>query len=90
MKRDLAASILRSHFTSWHGRLVLTGSEFVPSPCIGVCVLDANFGQWCIGCHRHLVEITDWSSYTKDQQLQIIERIETLRAEDPNDYPDYK
>jgi predicted Fe-S protein YdhL (DUF1289 family) len=30
--------------------------EAVASPCVGVCRLDDN--QICIGCGRHIVEIT--------------------------------
>jgi len=31
-------------------------AEFVASPCVGVCRLDTQ--QVCIGCGRHIVEIT--------------------------------
>jgi predicted Fe-S protein YdhL (DUF1289 family) len=30
--------------------------EAVTSPCVGVCRLDQN--QICVGCGRHIVEIT--------------------------------
>lgn len=33
----------------------------VPSPCIGVCRLDAS-KQICLGCLRHPEEIAQWSS----------------------------
>lgn len=32
-------------------------AEDVPSPCIGVCVVQADT---CTGCHRTLGEITAW------------------------------
>ena len=32
----------------------------VPSPCIGLCRMDAAHG-WCEGCHRTIEEITAWS-----------------------------
>ena len=33
----------------------------VPSPCISVCVMDADAGL-CIGCFRTLDEIAAWSA----------------------------
>jgi uncharacterized protein len=32
----------------------------VPSPCIGVCVMDPVAGH-CVGCFRTLYEIAEWS-----------------------------
>jgi|DEB0MinimDraft_6_1074348.scaffolds.fasta_scaffold15246_4 predicted Fe-S protein YdhL (DUF1289 family) len=62
----------------------------VSSPCIGVCTLDPNWGQMCVGCHRFLVEINNWQYYDDDEKSQIIERIQTLRDEDESTYPDYR
>lgn len=62
----------------------------VPSPCIGVCMLDPTWGQICVGCHRFLIEINNWSYYDNEEKQQIIDRIETLRDEDTSEYPNYK
>lgn len=62
----------------------------VRSPCIGVCVLDKTWGQMCIGCHRFVIEISNWRYYSDDEKAMINERIQTLRDEDPEEYPDYK
>jgi len=44
-------------------------SEWVESPCIKVCMLDA--GQMCVGCGRTLNEITAWSRLTNAQRHQV-------------------
>lgn len=36
---------------------------FVPSPCIGLCLMDAQTG-WCEGCLRTIEEIVAWGSAT--------------------------
>lgn len=36
---------------------------FVPSPCIGLCLMDAQTG-WCEGCFRAIEEIVAWGSAT--------------------------
>lgn len=35
-------------------------NDDVPSPCIGICVLDPATG-WCKGCFRTINEIADWT-----------------------------
>lgn len=50
----------------------------VPSPCIGICKLDAD--SECLGCARTLAEITDWGLMDNEQKRQVLERIE-------RDYP---
>ena len=62
----------------------------VPSPCIGVCVLDPTWGKICIGCHRFLIEINNWQYYDEEEKQLIVNRIESLRNEDPKDYPVYE
>ena len=37
--------------------------EFVPSPCIGLCLMNAQTG-WCEGCLRTIEEIVAWGSAT--------------------------
>ena len=61
----------------------------VPSPCIGVCILDPTWCQVCVGCHRFVIEINNWMYYDNDEKAQIIERIRTLREEDEAEYPNY-
>lgn len=36
---------------------------YVPSPCISVCVMNAQTG-WCEGCFRTIDEIVAWGSAT--------------------------
>jgi predicted Fe-S protein YdhL (DUF1289 family) len=41
--------------------LTLESEDFLSSPCISVCRMDARTG-WCVGCLRRLEEIARWSS----------------------------
>lgn len=43
----------------------------VPSPCVRNCCLNEN--DFCIGCARHLTEITQWTKYSEQQKLHVIE-----------------
>jgi predicted Fe-S protein YdhL (DUF1289 family) len=45
------------------------------SPCINVCKLDLN-NQYCVGCHRTLIEIRDWSVLTLEKKQDIISACE--------------
>ena len=49
-----------------------------PSPCIGVCQLDAN-GLYCLGCLRNLQEIAEWSGASNDRKQAILARIASTR-----------
>jgi uncharacterized protein len=44
----------------------------VRSPCIKVCVLDAD--GMCVGCGRRIDEIAGWAELTAQQQRSICER----------------
>lgn len=45
--------------------------DYVPSPCINLCRLDAN-GGFCCGCFRSLDEISAWSRVTNDERRAIV------------------
>lgn len=42
----------------------------VPSPCNGVCRINATNG-WCEGCRRSLDEIAAWSGMTDEQRREV-------------------
>lgn len=42
----------------------------VPSPCNGVCRIDAASG-WCEGCRRSLDEIAAWSGMNDEQRREV-------------------
>jgi uncharacterized protein len=44
----------------------------VESPCIKVCVLDAQ--SVCVGCGRSLEEIGSWSGASPDEQREICQK----------------
>ena len=45
----------------------------VPSPCISVCVMDAD-GRCCVGCLRTLDEIAAWSVLDDDAKRAVLAR----------------
>jgi len=42
----------------------------VPSPCINVCVLDAD--KVCVGCGRHIDEIVAWGGAAPADKQRIV------------------
>lgn len=51
----------------------------VLSPCIGVCVMDAQSGL-CTGCLRSLDEIAAWSSASEDQRRLVKSALPSRRG----------
>jgi uncharacterized protein len=48
------------------------------SPCIRVCTLDE--ASVCIGCGRHVDEITQWTLMTAEEQFKVLAVSEQRRA----------
>jgi uncharacterized protein len=46
-------------------------SDEVRSPCISVCVMDAD-GALCLGCFRTLDEIAAWGALDADAKRRIL------------------
>lgn len=55
----------------------------VPSPCIGVCRMDAA-DRWCVGCLRSREEIGLWSQMTDSQKLALWADLTQHRATLPS------
>ena len=55
------------------------GGDHVPSPCISVCVLDAN-GVQCLGCFRTLDEIAAWSVLDADAKRRVLAALPQRRT----------
>lgn len=53
---------------------------FVPSPCIGVCLMNAQTG-WCEGCLRTIEEIIAWGSATDVDKRAIWVEIKRRAAD---------
>lgn len=51
--------------------------DFVPSPCISECCL--NEDDVCVGCFRHVDEITGWHSASNVRRKEIIANTEKRR-----------
>ncbi|MEM7194955.1 MAG: DUF1289 domain-containing protein [Pseudomonadota bacterium] len=45
----------------------------VPSPCVAVCAFDGQ--AHCRGCKRTADEIRNWMIMTREQKLEVLERI---------------
>jgi predicted Fe-S protein YdhL (DUF1289 family) len=54
-------------------------AEYVPSPCISVCVLDAS-GRTCIGCFRTLDEIAAWGTLNAVEKRRILAELPGRKA----------
>jgi predicted Fe-S protein YdhL (DUF1289 family) len=50
----------------------------VPSPCVGICRLDAA-GATCVGCGRTLAEVAGWSTATEAFKRAVWQRIGAAR-----------
>ncbi len=50
----------------------------VPSPCIGVCMLDDE--GCCFGCHRTAAEIAGWPGMEDDERLRLMDQVLPARA----------
>jgi predicted Fe-S protein YdhL (DUF1289 family) len=48
------------------------------SPCMNVCVLDAD--RCCTGCRRTLDEIARWGRMSAAEQWAVVARLDRLRA----------
>lgn len=46
--------------------------DSVESPCISLCTLDES--DICVGCFRHLNEITGWHSASNEKRLEILKQ----------------
>lgn len=51
----------------------------VPSPCTGICQMDAATG-WCKGCLRTLDEICDWGLASEAKKRAIWQSILARRV----------
>ncbi|MBM3548510.1 MAG: DUF1289 domain-containing protein [Alphaproteobacteria bacterium] len=53
----------------------------VPSPCIGLCILDPRTG-FCKGCFRTIEEIGSWLSVDDDGRREILRLVFERRDSD--------
>jgi hypothetical protein len=54
-------------------------AEVVPSPCISVCVMDAD-GVLCLGCFRTLDEIAAWSLLDAAAKRRVLDALPVREA----------
>lgn len=52
----------------------------VLSPCIGVCTMDGD--GYCMGCLRTLDEIAQWSSWSNERRLRLMDEVLPAREQE--------
>jgi predicted Fe-S protein YdhL (DUF1289 family) len=57
----------------------MTTGVVIPSPCVGVCALDAGTG-WCDGCLRTIDEIAAWGALDDRARREVWKRLAARRA----------
>ncbi len=45
------------------------------TPCINICKLDAHTNR-CIGCHRTVDQLINWTTYTDEERSEIMRQLE--------------
>jgi uncharacterized protein len=58
-------------------------AEPITSPCISNCCLDPD--DICMGCFRHIDEITGWHGADNNRRQQILDNTAQRRAEKNKD-----
>ncbi len=53
----------------------------VRTPCIGVCSTTSLGDKICRGCKRFNFEVIHWNSYTDEQKLAVLRRIEQFTGQ---------
>jgi len=53
-------------------------SNKIISPCVRNCCL--NEQDYCLGCFRHLDEITGWAAMSEQQKFAVLEKCQDRRA----------
>lgn len=51
----------------------------IVTPCIKVCAVDGESGL-CLGCHRTLPEIAQWSRLGEDERAAIMAELPSRRG----------
>jgi len=46
----------------------------IESPCVKICVIHPRAGI-CVGCHRSLDEIADWSTMGADERARVLSEL---------------
>ena len=68
--------------TAYQCAMNTANPKHVPSPCIKTCTLDLD--DICVGCHRHISEITGWNSASNEQKLVILENCKERKSSRPS------
>jgi len=57
-----------------------TDNNQIPSPCVQKCCLDLD--DVCLGCRRHINEITGWHTASNSEKQQILQNVSKRKAMD--------
>ena len=53
----------------------------IRTPCIGICSTTSVGDTICRGCKRYSFEVINWNSYSDDEKLAVLSRVEKLNAQ---------
>jgi predicted Fe-S protein YdhL (DUF1289 family) len=51
----------------------------IATPCVQVCMIDGESGL-CLGCHRTLPEVAQWSRYSDEERARLMRELPTRRG----------
>ncbi len=54
----------------------------IPSPCVSNCCLDEE--DYCLGCYRHIDEITGWHTADDTRRLEILANCQARKKIKPS------
>ncbi|MEX0618641.1 MAG: DUF1289 domain-containing protein [Pseudohongiellaceae bacterium] len=55
--------------------------EKVRTPCIGICSTTSVGDSLCRGCKRYAFEVISWNSYSNQEKLAVLSRIERFSVQ---------
>lgn len=81
--RRIMSTICDAIAKAWYRWIEMNEPQKVPSPCIGLCVLDE--AQVCRGCGRTPEEIGAWGSMDNVERRAVLSRVELRRGQNRAD-----
>jgi len=53
----------------------------IRTPCIGICSTTSVGDRVCRGCKRYAFEVINWNSYSDQEKLAVLSRVEKLNVQ---------
>ena len=52
----------------------LTKKVRIADPCVNMCTATCGLSVYCVGCHRHHLDVSRWNTYTEDEKIAAMWR----------------